>query len=139
MKRAIIIRGQSGSGKSTTLRVIFRWLRLYYKPVISNYWSNGDIGCQMQIGSLSIGFCSAGDEGSQVQEFLNNCITGNCDIIIGACRAKGGTNQAVLKTLGMPAFVKSYISTYHVHKPLIKSFNKQCIREVRAHLIGLPK
>jgi len=139
MKRAIIVQGQSGSGKTTTIRWIFRWLRLYYKPTISNFWDNGDLSCDLLIGGLNIRLCSAGDEGPFVHDYLTNAIASNANIIIGACRGKGSTNQAMLHILDpygrSKPVVTSFVKTYHHSSP--KAFNKRCAQELRTLLIGL--
>ena len=145
MKRAIIVKGQSNSGKTKIIRWLYRWLRLYYKPVITNYrstsllpWS-GDFSCDLQIGRLKISIQSEGDTESQVVLFLNNCLTNGCNIIIGACRAKGRTNHAVRNILqphsATKTVVTSFVHTYNHSNP--KLFNKQCIAELRTYLIGL--
>jgi len=139
MNRAIIVRGQSGSGKSTVLMRIHQWIASTYSPSLlySLPMPSADVYEIFTVGALTIGFCSAGDEGPGVQDFLNDCIARNCDLIIGACRGKGATRQAVISTLTKPGFVISWTDTYHVHPPLITAFNNDCYQEVKALLIGL--
>lgn len=145
MKRAIIVKGQSSSGKSTIIRLVYRWLKLYHKPVVTffsstshNPWS-GDIECDMQIGHLHISIKSGGDTEVEVRNYLNRCMSSDCNIFIGACRAKGKTNQAVLSILtpysSTKTVVTSFVNTYH-HSS-IKTFNRQCALELKTYLMGI--
>jgi len=138
MKRAIIVRGQSGSGKTSVLMNVHSWIMSTYSPSIlyDAFWTT-DIFQIFTIGGIKIGFCSAGDEGADVQSFLDDCILHKCDLIIGACRGKQSTYNAVKTTLTYPSFIVNWTITYKVASHLVTSYNLQWFDEVKALLIGL--
>jgi len=138
MKRAIIVRGQSNSGKSTVLNNIHHWITTTHSTtLIHSVPLTGDIYQIFSVGKLIIGFCSEGDYGPSVQLFLDDCIARNCDLIIGSCRGKGATYQAILSTLVKPFFIVNYTITYHVSPHLITTYNAQWFDEIQALIIGL--
>lgn len=144
MSHAIIIKGPSNSGKTTVILTIFRWIRLYYKPIIIYYAGDAkaqsDIRCDIRIGNLFICLCSAGDYGNPLEDFLDDCKVKNCDIIIVACRAKGITNKVVknfrIQYGNYETLVKSYIYTSRSPTTISQS-KKQALIQIREYLKGL--
>jgi hypothetical protein len=97
MKRAIVIKGQSDSGKTTVLNNLYSWISNTQALVIHKAWNKGDIHAEFNIGQLYVSFNSCGDEGDYVDKYLKDCIGKGFDLIICACRGKGATNQGVKK------------------------------------------
>jgi Tfp pilus assembly pilus retraction ATPase PilT len=137
MKKAIIVKGRSGSGKTTTLTDFYSWVLATYKPVINHQSTNGDIDADIQVGSLRIRINSSGDEGHHVDQFLKSAVNQNFDIIIGACRGKGSTSHAVRNNLTYPNYVVDYVHTHHVSAVQLSAFLSLKLDELKARITGL--
>jgi hypothetical protein len=139
VKRAIIVKGQSDSGKSGLLIDFYDWIVTNYLPIKHYEFVGGDIHAVLQVGNLLIAFNSCGDEGPYLDNFLKDAITNNYDMIIAACRAKGATNHAVRDNLTYPNYVVDYVHTHHVPATQILPFRHLRLEELKARIIGLPK
>lgn len=137
MKKAIIIKGRSGSGKTTTLTNLYNWIVSTYSPIIHHQSIGGDIDADIQVGSLRIRINSSGDEGHHVDAYLKSAVANNYDIIIGACRGRGSTNLAVRTNLVYPNYVVDYVHTHHVPANQLATFLNVKLDESKARIIGV--
>jgi Ni2+-binding GTPase involved in maturation of urease and hydrogenase len=149
MKRAVIVKGNPGIGKSTILLAIYDWIKTTYTPLIlheeiyhkiANDKSSPitDVFGIIQVGNLKIGLCSGGDDGHNVKNFIDESVKANCDIVVCACRRRGGTFNVIRANLTYPNFVTDWCIPESI-SPSISIRVSVGIEEVKARLIGLPK
>jgi hypothetical protein len=141
MKRAIIVRGNPGVGKTPILIAIYDWIKRTYGPaIIDEEIYTSDVYGILEVGNLRIGLCSAGDDGPSVDDFISKCFRYNCDIIVGACRSRGPTYNLIRARLTYPDFVIEYvIPEWIVSRTSESSRIIIGVDEVKTRLIGLPK
>jgi len=141
MKRAIIVKGQSNSGKTMVLTDFYNWMVTTLNPVVVSYhpFPNGDFKAILRFNNLQISFFTQGDYGVEVEDFIKGAIKFGSDIIIFCCRTRGGTFDAVKNHLTKPGFIVDYVHTYHVPTAHIGAFHNQILDELKARSIGIPK
>lgn len=141
MKRAIILKGQSNSGKTMVLTDFYNWMMTTAHPAVVSYqhYSNGDFKALLRFNNLHISFFTQGDYGIEVEDFIKDSINFGSDIIIFSCRTRGGTYDAVKNYLTKPNFIVDYVHTYHVPTSNIRTFQNQILDELKARAIGILK
>ncbi|WDF54889.1 hypothetical protein [Mucilaginibacter sp. KACC 22063] len=146
MKRAIIVKGRSKVGKSSIIYQCYDWIIKHYTVthlITPSTWMDGtvqEIKAIIQVGRLVIGICSAGDEQSTVDKHLDDCMMHSCDIIIGACRTRGGTFNTVRSRLSYPNYITEWCIPEWI-APAGKMSTRIRIGadELKARLTALPK
>ena len=141
MKRAIIVKGQSNSGKTLVLNDFFNWILSIYTPTIlyNHSYPNGDFKALIQYNNLQISFFTQGDYGDEVEKFLADAVAIGSDIIILSCRTRGGTYDAVRRNLAFPQYLIDYVHTHQVQSTGIAAFHALRLQELKTRIIGLPK
>lgn len=101
-KTIFTLRGRSNIGKTTTIKEVYRLLKVKYPNLIKNELilpknpqGNEDIKVIITIDEINIGIESQGDPGSRLQESLKDFVEENCTIILCAARTWGKTNDLI--------------------------------------------
>ena len=94
---AIVQRGVSKAGKTTTIRWAFDYLITHFPEAVieGRHTLKADVHAVVTVGGLAIGFESQGDPCSRQPESLDRFVARECDIIVCACRSRGDTFNAV--------------------------------------------
>jgi len=139
MKRAIVVKGNSNSGKTTVLNDLYDWVKRTYNVNETFYKDhhNKDFESVMQIGKLEISFFTQGDYGHEVDRFLKDAIARNSDIIICCCRARGATSKAIDLNLIYPHFLVDFTRVHQVTPVSLPTFITQKLDELVCRLTGL--
>lgn len=98
-KVAYIQTGPENAGKTTSIRLLFDRLKSGYSPVIDYHLDNGcDLRAIVTIEKLKIGIESLGDPWklkARLIPSLDLFVLKKCQVIVSACRTRGGTVDAV--------------------------------------------
>jgi len=115
MKKIIALKGKSNTGKTTSIKRIYEWIKNNYaiKIITPNTWSGDDIKTIIKVDGFVIGICSAGDEGSTVKSYMDEFDKNRCDLILCACRTKGQTFQAI-QSYRSKGYLIDYIYTKEI-------------------------
>jgi hypothetical protein len=145
MKRIIVLKGISNTGKTTKINQISDWIiRKYAIPNtigldITNF-EKDTIGI-LKINNLLVGINTAGDDDECIKQI--DAIAPNCDILICSCRTQGVTYQHIYKNYNRSS---GWLETIiYVNKINPSNLASQAIRdlgiidELQTWLIGLEK
>lgn len=84
--KAIILYGESGSGKSTTIRLLYYVLLYLVAKMIrtrSNKSFYNDFNCILSVDGQSVYLYSLGDTIKAVENALDDAVSHNCDVFVG--------------------------------------------------------
>ena len=84
--KAIILYGETGSGKSTTIRLLYYVLLYLVAKMIrtrSNKSFYNDFNCILSVDGQSVYLYSLGDTIKAVENALNDASSQNCDVFVG--------------------------------------------------------
>lgn len=148
MKKMFTLRGVSGCGKSTKVKIIADWIINQYPHYVNVNneidLKKTDICGVLQINNLKIGFNSAGDNLTCVlgSDNLMNKYP-DIDILINTCRTKGSTRKYLEKNYNFSNgwLVKYiYVQKFNPTNPINEQARDQLIiDELKTWLMGLEK
>ena len=99
MKRIIILKGVSNTGKTTKINIIADWIIKKYSIPNTIGLDVTDFGKDtvglLRVNNLIIGINTAGDDDNCIKQI--DTIAPKCDILICSCRTKGITYQHIYK------------------------------------------
>jgi GTPase SAR1 family protein len=101
MKKIIALRGKGNSGKTTTIRKLYkRFIDEEFEIIKTNFKEKGgDFIAIFKINGKLVGMTSSGDTYDLVSDSLQEQVDGNCELCICACRTfdriEKGTNKAI--------------------------------------------
>lgn len=129
MATIIAVVGKASSGKTTLIKEAYK----HFKGIPPE---RGDIrpddNTILTIKGKRVGFASIGDMEKEVSEAIKIFLKKKCDIIIIACRSRGGTQKVILRhTMNN--------TIYWIWKPQIKTPKKQrkSNSDALTHLVSL--
>ena len=95
MKNTIFsLRGKAGTGKTTTIKIIYDLLKQnYLNANCDEIILKTDIKIIITINGIKIGIESQGDPNSRLEDSLKYFVENGCQIIICAARTRGMTND----------------------------------------------
>jgi hypothetical protein len=143
MKKILIVKGVSNSGKTTIINEVIDW-------VIFNYTNTNTITIErngvdrfgfIQVGNFRIGFISEGDTYDHVKMRLDEMHNLNCDVIVCACRTRLSSYSAVwefinLHNMGRLNYLHRFIDVF---LPANTTQTAIKVEELQTWLTGLEK
>lgn len=98
MKTILVLQGIGGSGKTTTITILWKKLkRLGFISIYPKFKSNNDFVDILIYKRIIIGITTQGDNYSIIKKKLRIMKKYNCDIMICACRTYGSTIDAIME------------------------------------------
>lgn len=94
-KLVIANKGIRSQGKSSSIKKIFDKLQSKYPNEVITCKKGKEIKATLKINNIMIGIESEGDPDSRIFDSLDDFVEDSCDIIVVACRTKGGTCEKV--------------------------------------------
>lgn len=147
MKRIIILKGKGDTGKTTKINTIAKWIIDTYEIpnsidlIVDNL--KRDTWGVLEIGNLTIGINTAGDNKAEILKIDNLLKSFEVDILICACRTKGITYQHLYKNyIKSKGWLDVYINVHKLNKLDLtgqEQRDAQIIDEMKSWLIGLTK
>lgn len=144
MRKIIILKGISETGKTTKIKQIADWIMQNYTcstTITMPAQTDWDIHGILTINKFTIGFNSAGDDENQVKKLDKLLIDETPpDIIICACRTKGRGLQYLKNNYnGKTGWLQAWVSVERVDPADCIERDKHVIDELKGWLIGLEK
>jgi len=133
MSKIIALRGRGSIGKTTTIRNHLHGLMLQngFKQVPNCMVGGGtrDIYDVFEKNGIRYGISSSGDTHDHVMNNLTDLISDKCDIMVCACRTRGGTHAA-LHSFNIPVtFVDKQIGNSN-NQSQINTLNQQDAQKI---------
>ena len=94
-KLVIANNGAGNKGKSSSIKNFFDKLQSKYPNEVITCKKGEEIKATLRINNIMIGIESEGDPNSRIFDSLDDFVEDNCDIIVVACRTRGGTYDKV--------------------------------------------
>lgn len=95
MTNIIALRGSMQSGKSSVIRILYRYLfEAGYRLVLSNYHDKGDFMAIFSKDGKHIGITSYKDS-SMLYETINSFIESNCNLCVCTCDKSNGDDNCL--------------------------------------------
>ena len=93
MKKIIALKGPGNSGKTSTLKFVFDFLKTKYPnaPILILKSGSGEIKVIITINGKQVGIESQGDPNSRLEKSLEDFDKEGCEIIFCATRTRGMT------------------------------------------------
>ena len=143
MKKILIVKGISDTGKSTIINQVIDW-------VLANYTNTNTITFEVngfdrygyiQVGQFRIGFISEGDTYKHVKLRLDELHLLDCDVIVCACRTRLSSFSAVWEFINLHNTVRlSYLHRFiDVLFPANTPQTALVVEELQTWLTGLEK
>lgn len=143
MKKILIIRGISDSGKSTIINQVIDWvLGNYINTNTITFEGNGvDRYGYIQVGSFKIGFISQGDTYEHAKLRLEELHLLDCDVIVCASRTRLSSYSAVWEFINLHNTVRLiYLHRFiDVLFPVNTPQTNIVVEELQTWLTGLEK
>ncbi|PKV51890.1 hypothetical protein ATE84_3990 [Aquimarina sp. MAR_2010_214] len=145
MKRIIILKGVSNTGKTTKINQIADWIiRKYSIPNTIGLdiidFEKDTMGL-LKVNNLIIGINTAGDDDECIKQI--DTIAPNCDILICSCRTKGVTYQHIYKNYNHNSgWLETKIIVDKIDPPSVvhqSIRDANIIDEIQTWLIGMEK
>ena len=116
MKTIICIWGGSGIGKTSSIRAVWNRLNINKQPPL--HQSADDICDVVPFSNSTIGIASQGDPCSAQDEWLEELMNLDCEIIVCASRTKGSTVDAVEDVAQRGGYVTIWFSPFYSADPI---------------------
>ena len=113
MKTIIAIFGRGRWGKSCAIRTLAQ--NFPFESEILQLWCGEDIFRIGRYGGKIVGFVSQGDPNSIQKEWLEECVQNGCDVIVSACRSRGGTVDNIIGFAEKNGYESIFTTNYHHH------------------------
>ena len=143
MKRILVVKGVSDSGKSTIKNQIIDWgLTNYTNTNTITFEGNGiDRFGYIQVNRFRIGFISEGDTYEHVKMRLEELHLLDCDVIICSCRTRLSSYSAVWEFINLHNSIRlTYPSRFiNVFIPANVAQTNIVVQELQTWLTGLEK
>ncbi|KIX19892.1 hypothetical protein SY27_15275 [Flavobacterium sp. 316] len=143
MKKILIVKGVSNTGKTTIINEVIDWVIDNYTNTntITLEWNGVDRFGLIQVGNFRIGFISEGDTYDHVKKRLNEMHNLDCDVIVCACRTRLSSYSAVWEFINL--YNASRLTYLHrfidVSLPANITQTALTVEELETWLTGLEK
>lgn len=111
MKTIICLWGGAGIGKTSSIRAVWDRLNISNQPPL--HQSADDICAIVPFCNSTVGIASQGDPYSAQDEWLEELMTLDCEIIVCASRTRGSTVDAVEKVAQRGEYVTIWFSPFY--------------------------
>ena len=138
MKTIICIQGARATGKTPTIRGVYKELVPPAKQIDLD--ACYDFSEMIDYNGTRIGITSYGDPGVDHETTIQNFIDNGCELVLCACRSRGGTQEAITRIAHKNGYHLLFASAYKsddIDKPTLNAWFVDAVLEMIDHCLAM--